>query len=169
MMSGLFDRAGPRGGSDAALVIHQTVPLPEANPQDQRADQNAERYVVKPDGAKVVLPAAVTAFDATNSPGVYRVHSGDESWSFAVNLAPRESDTAPLEPAALESLGVKLGMHLSSGEQVARDRQLRDTELESRQKIWKWLIVGALCVLGMETCLAGWRSRAPVAPLGEPA
>jgi hypothetical protein len=169
MVSSLFDRAGPRVGSDAALVVHDAVPLPAVNmPATQSAD-SVDRVVTKPDGAKVVLPSTATTFDATDMPGVYRYAAGDESWSFAVNVAPRESDTAPLEPAKLEALGVKLGMHLSQTEQAARDRQLRDTELESRQKIWKWLIVGAVSVLLCETLLAGWRARAPIVPLGEPA
>jgi hypothetical protein len=169
MVSSLFDRAGPRSGSDAALVVHDDVPLPEASTQASQNPNSVDRVVTKPDGAKVVLPRTATTFDATDMPGVYRYASGDESWSFAVNIAPRESDTAPLEPAKLEALGVKLGMHLSQTEQAARDRQLRDTELESRQKIWKWLIVGAVCVLLFETLLAGWRARAPIVPLGEPA
>jgi hypothetical protein len=41
--------------------------------------------------------------------------------------------------------------------------------LEGRQKIWKWLIVAALVLLGMETLLAGWRAIAPAVPQGEPA
>ncbi|MEX2186565.1 MAG: BatA domain-containing protein, partial [Pirellulales bacterium] len=168
MMSGLFDRVGPRFSTAATHLVHEAVALPDLDPQRVSDERAADRIVRTPDGGKVVLASAATAFDATDAPGVYEVESADDAWTFAVNLASRESDTAPLEPAQLEALGVKLGMHLSSSEQATRERQLRDTELESRQKIWKWLIVGALCVLGLETALAGWRSRAPAAPLGEP-
>lgn len=169
MLSGAVDRAGPRTAVDAALTVRESIPLPAASRETAANERAAERIVQKPDAARIVVPASATTFDATDEPGVYRYSSAEDSWSFAVNLAPRESDTAPIEPAKLESFGVKLGRHLSQSEQAQRDRQLRDTELESRQKIWKWLIVGALCVLGMETLLAGWRSRAPAAPLGEPA
>ncbi len=179
MMSGLFDRLGPRFSTAATHVVHEAVALPEVtlrNVESQRGNDQrgndrrlGDRVVRTPDGGKVVLASAATAFDATDAPGVYQVESADDAWTFAVNLAPRESDTAPMEPAQLEALGVKLGMHLSSSDRAAQERQLRDTELESRQKIWKWLIVGALCVLGLETVLAGWRSRAPTVPLGEPA
>lgn len=171
MLSSFFDRAGPRVAGDSGFSVNDAVPLPDSSAADGRGPSGraVERTVVKPDGARVVLPESASAFDATDLPGVYRYSAGDESWSFAVNLAPRESDTTPMEPARLEALGVKLGMQLSRSEQTARDRLLRDAELESRQKIWKWLIVGAMCVLGIETLLAGWRSRVPSAPVGEPA
>jgi hypothetical protein len=37
---------------------------------------------------------------------------------------------------------------------------LRDVELESRQKVWQWLLAAALVVLIGETWLAGHYSRA---------
>ena len=42
---------------------------------------------------------------------------------------------------------------------LKRIRQQRDTELESRQKIWRWLVVGALGVLIVETFWAGRAAR----------
>jgi hypothetical protein len=39
------------------------------------------------------------------------------------------------------------------------ERPTPNTELESRQKIWRWLIVGALGVLVLETWWAGRASR----------
>jgi hypothetical protein len=36
---------------------------------------------------------------------------------------------------------------------------LHNTELESRQKLWRWFIVGALAVLLVESWLAGWTAR----------
>ena len=63
---------------------------------------------------------------------------------FAVNLSPAESNTAPLDLEQLEQLGVKTGTALSKSERLERIRQQRDTELESRQKIWRWLIVAHL-------------------------
>lgn len=169
MISGLFDRAGPRLSSAATHIVHDAIALPDQQPNEQTNTSAPRRSVRTPDGATIELATTAAAFDATDAPGVYRVDAGDEPWSLAVNLAPRESDTTPVEPARLEALGVNLGMHLSGAEQAARERQLRDTELESRQKIWKWLIVGALCVLGLETVLAGRRAKAPIVPLGEPA
>ena len=38
---------------------------------------------------------------------------------------------------------------------VERRRQMRDVELEKKQKLWRWLIVAALGILVLETWLAG--------------
>lgn len=167
MISGLADRVGPRDPSGATLAVHESIALPM--PEIQGTPGPVQRTVKKPDGATVAIAHDATTFDGTDLPGVYRVTAGEESWSFAVNIAPRESDTVPFEAARLEPLGIKLGMQLSSTEAAAHNRQLRDTELEGRQKIWKWLIVAALVVLGMETLLAGWPPAAPAVPQGEPA
>jgi hypothetical protein len=43
----------------------------------------------------------------------------------------------------------------SRAQELARLRQLHDTELEGRQKLWRWLLVAALAVLGVETWWAG--------------
>jgi len=39
-------------------------------------------------------------------------------------------------------------------------RQLRDQELESRQKLWRWLLVGALGLVILETWWAGRSEQA---------
>ena len=36
-----------------------------------------------------------------------------------------------------------------------RERHLRTIELENRQKMWRWMIVGVLGLLAAETALAG--------------
>jgi hypothetical protein len=74
-------------------------------------------------------------------------------------LPASESNTAPLELEQLEQLGVKFGTALTASERLDRVRQERDTELESRQKIWRWLVVGALGTLILETWWAGRASR----------
>jgi len=74
--------------------------------------------------------------------------------SFAVNLASMESDTAPLPGERLEQLGVRLGNLPTPADQAERERQLRDIELESRQKLWQWLIVAVIAILGIETLVA---------------
>jgi hypothetical protein len=37
--------------------------------------------------------------------------------------------------------------------------QLQSSELEQRQKLWRWLLVAALAILLLETWLAGWLTR----------
>jgi hypothetical protein len=88
-----------------------------------------------------------------DSPGIH-TNGAD---SVAVNLAPAESDTAPMQMEQLEQLGVKRGVDLTRAERLRRIRQQRDTELEGRQKVWRWLLVACLVLLIGETL---WAARA---------
>ena len=77
----------------------------------------------------------------------------------AVNLAASESNTAPLDLEQLTQRGVHFGGAPTRAERLERIRQQRDSELESRQKVWRWLIVAALATLILETWLAGRAER----------
>ncbi|HMC10169.1 MAG TPA: hypothetical protein VKH44_02720, partial [Pirellulaceae bacterium] len=125
----------PVGKPDSMLVIH------------------------KPDGNESRPSTGAKSFAQTDQPGIYEMGSGAEQQRFAVNLSAAESNTAPLELEQLEQLGVKSGSALSKAERLDRIRQQRDTELESRQKIWRWLVVGALGILILETFWAGRAAR----------
>jgi hypothetical protein len=133
-----------------------TVGEPAALPSRERF---AFTTVHKPDGSEARLAEGATAFDQTDQPGVYQLGAGDSAAQFAVNLASAESNTAPLALEQLEQLGVRLGAVPPKAERLDRIRQQRDTELESRQKIWRWLIVGALGLLIAETWWAGRATR----------
>ena len=53
-----------------------------------------------------------------------------------------------------------LGDNLTTEEAIDNQRQLRDRELESEQKLWQWLLVAALALLGLETLLGTlWTRR----------
>ncbi len=125
-------------------------------------DDRPARTILRPDGSEVKLAADARAFTETSEPGIYRLVAGERGRRFAVNVAADESKTAPLEVAQLEQFGVRLRTQTEEGE---RSQQLRDLELEGRQKLWRWLIAGALGVLILETWLAGLLSR----PRREPA
>jgi hypothetical protein len=150
----LVDRSGDPALKTASAVVGESIPIPK--PDDP--ESTAERVVHRPDGGEFKLPSSAVSFDSADEPGIYTLEIEDRRQPFAVNVAAQESDTQPLEPAALEQLGVKLGAQPSQSAEAERLRQLRDTELEGRQQIWKWLVVAALCILGVETCLAGWRA-----------
>jgi hypothetical protein len=140
-----------RGPAELAgsLTVGEPLPLP--------AERTATTLVQTPDGQQVSVSRDATTFEGTDRPGIYRVQSGDMETQFAVNVAAAESNTAPLELEQLEQWGVKLGTSLTRAERIDRVRQQRDTELESRQKLWRWLIVGALGILIVETW---WAARA---------
>ncbi len=125
------------------------------------ADDRVSRIgtVLKPDGTVVKLAGGASVFDETDQPGVYRLALDDGERQFAVNVASEESRTAPLAIEELEQRGVRLSFATSGVEQAERRRLMRDVELESRQKIWRWLILAALGVLFLETMLAGYLAR----------
>ena len=77
--------------------------------------------------------------------------------SFAVNVDPLESKTAPLQLETLEQLGCRLAEHAPKPLNHAELRQMYNAELENRQKMWRWLILAAIGVLIVETFLAGRR------------
>jgi hypothetical protein len=53
---------------------------------------------------------------------------------------------------------------LADAKKLEEKRQhLHATELENRQKLWRWLLIIALVVLVTETWLAGWLGRRPAA------
>jgi len=153
LIAALLDRACGTTEALASITIGQPVAL--------SGNSSGSSVVVhKPDGVEVrrASDRSLTSSDI-DQPGIYEVTSNAESQRFAVNLAASESNTAPLELEQLEQLGVKTGTALSRAEQLQRIRQQRDTELESHQKIWRWLLVGALGVLILETFWAGRAAR----------
>ena len=89
-----------------------------------------------------------------SEPGVYRqiIPDGTES-KLAVNLMESESNTSV---GGLERLE-KLGVVMADGKSTKRDdtsrRQLRAVELESQQGWWRWIIVGVISVIGLESLL----------------
>jgi hypothetical protein len=114
----------------------------------------------KPDGKREAL-AAGTPFTETDLPGIYVATFGGKERRFAVNLSLDESRTAPLSPDELARLGVPLqtGTEVPVARTQERQRHLQQAELESRQKLWRWLIVCVLAVTFGEIILGGWLSR----------
>ena len=115
--------------------------------------------IINPQQDEFKLANNTTIFDQTNFPGIYRWETSQNNGFFAVNLAPAESQTAPLDPTSLEQHGIQIGRQLSSDEEQKRDRQMRDRELESRQKFWQWLIAAAVVIVLGETWLSGRLAR----------
>jgi hypothetical protein len=156
LMGGLLDLACGGVATPAGISIGAAVPVPSSSTNPTT--------VFAPDGRETQVPAEAATFTATDQPGIYRVMSGTSETRFAVNLPAAESDTAPLDAEQLEQRGVRFGSGLTRAERIERVRQQRDTELESRQKVWFWLIGAALGVLIFETWWAGRAERRIVNP-----
>ncbi|MGH7193461.1 MAG: hypothetical protein ACREJM_08000, partial [Candidatus Saccharimonadales bacterium] len=150
LMQAIVDQACGPPPEDAGIVVHQAARLPSPGAA-------LPTVVEKPTGSRVTLPGGAEAFDQTDEPGLYRVLSRSEDFTFAVNLPPSESATEPLDVEQLEQLGVRFADRLTRSQRAESVRQQRDIELEGRQKVWRWLIVAALAVLIVETWLAGRR------------
>ena len=122
------------------------------------ASRAAQRVVKRPDGTEV--PAGPEQiYTATDLPGVYTVMPGGER--FAVNLSPEESRVAPLTGERFASLGVPVGKRAGeeSKRTAAENRYAQAAELESRQKLWRWIVVFCVGVLLCETVIAAKLSR----------
>lgn len=113
-----------------------------------------------PDGSDQTVPDGQTNFSGTSLPGVYTVASAGTSRSFVVNLDPSESRILPVGVDELERLGVPTA-RVASAEAAEANRKVRfqNAELESRQKMWRWFIVGTMAVLLVESWLAGRTAR----------
>jgi hypothetical protein len=119
--------------------------------------------VVTPEGKQVDLPADQKSFSDTGVPGVYVVRSGatTQTSSFAVNLDSTESRIAPISIDEFERLGVPVTHQVGTlTPESKRQVRVQNAELENRQKLWRWLLLGTLAVLLIETYLAGRAARA---------
>jgi hypothetical protein len=147
LMFSFFD-AGTNAGATEQYTVGKPIDFP---PSDSA-------MIVDPSGEsfeyKQVLDQRLI-----NEPGVYQFQTAKQSSPFAVNLSESESRTEPLDDEALAGFGVLLGENLPAVETLENERQLRDRELESEQRLWQWILVLALALLGLETLLGALWSR----------
>ncbi len=162
MVEELVEECTPRRLASTSYRVGDSVTLPGGSSSERRV-------VVRPDGSEFVVPSDAATFTGTTQPGIYTLKTPEGDRPFAVNLAAGESQTVPMEVEELERRNVQIGMQATQSEEYDRLRQLRDRELESRQKLWKWLVLAALLVVGAETWLAGKRAQQSPGVSGESA
>lgn len=131
-----------------------------------RSDQGASASLRTPEGKQLKLPAGQMSFSETHVPGIYTIHSDSAQDSrFAVNLDSTESRTAPLPTDEFERLGAPVAHQVGTlTPEIKRQVRLQNAELENRQKLWRWLILGTLAVLLVETYLAERAARKASVP-----
>ncbi len=116
-----------------------------------------------PDGATIDFDLAQPGPGPVAEPGIYRFVQPDNAAApeirLAANLDPAESNTDVMPLEQLTAFNVSVGRHVDAEAEIETRRQLHDVELESRQKLWKWLIVAAVGFLIAETWLAGRTDR----------
>lgn len=158
LLYSILERSRPSALPAGHLVVGDPIPLSDA-PAGGGAE--APTRVLRPDGREVSVAGA--SYQDTSLPGEYRV-GPTGSRSFVINVPSEESRTGPLSLESFEKLGIPMPKEMTQEERVAAKDQKRlmaATELESRQKLWRWLILaGFLFVIG-ETWLARRVSGAP--------
>jgi hypothetical protein len=156
LLCSILDLSGGIHSTLAQFHIGDEVDLASLTP----AAITSSLSVRKPDGAVVQLAAGETRFSDTDLPGIYAVTSLQPAVRFAVNLDGAESRTAMLPADELQRLGVPMkAREIAVSAQIEQKRRLHDSELEDRQKLWRWLTLTALMVLLGETFVAGWLTR----------
>ena len=146
----------------AANLVGRPISLPD--------DEETTTELKGPDGNISLSPES--KFFYAREPGLYNLTSPGKA-TFAVNLAPAESQTAPLPEERLAGLKLPLGPVSSEGtaKTEARRQAMLDAELEKKQQWWRWLIGGAIILAILETWLGGrtWRQPAVASETGEAA
>ena len=150
----LLEQSAPITTQARQLIVGDMVPFP--------GDFAGETIsLTKPDGTAVQWKKG-EAFAGTDQPGFYS--ATEPKLLFAVNLDPLESRTAPIPEEQLASLGLPLKREeapVSVAEQKQHEQLVLATEQESRQKLWRKLLVAALAILVIEAAAARWASSRP--------
>lgn len=123
-------------------------------PLRQASSTPSPAVVTLADGSTVDWPADQPTFDRTDRPGRYEVDRGSAEEIIAVNLPPEESRVDPLPREQLEAFGLTLSSSAIPAQLPAQLDELRQqqvAELEERQQLWKWLLLGAGCLVMVET------------------
>lgn len=156
----VLEQAGVSIQQSAGVAIGRPLTLPTVD----------ARAILRPDGRRIELQPGSRTYDQTDEPGIYTViTAADQKTAFAANLAASESQTAPMDPEKLEQLGVPLKPPEIANNPLNdehRRREMAASELEEKQKFWRWAIVAAMIVLLGESLLAGRYSRSAPGSVG---
>ncbi len=162
LLYSILEYNGVFEGQQSQYFISDNIRIPH-----QGTSTNPQ--IRKPDNSLAQLEPGQQIFNETELPGIYSIESQTRDHLFAVNLPVQESRTAPMSLDDFEQLGIPLqsssGIRPERTQQVKRHSSL--IEMESEQKLWRWLLVILLAVLIFETWLAGWLTRPAVLTQGE--
>jgi len=155
-----LEYGGAFAGCQAQYFVGDPVPVPEpVRAGFKPAPANVD--IRRPDDSVVHLDADRQAFTQTDLPGIYAVTSSSPSQLFAVNLPAAESRTDAMPIEEIERRGISLksasGIVPAAGEREVQRHSLG--EMESQQKLWRWVFVATLAILLVETWLGGWLMR----------
>ena len=175
LLYGALEYGGALATHQAQYFVGDLVPLPSPT-----SSGPVDTQVHKPDGSTVRLGKEQQTFAQTDLPGIYSISNPIGSanpqsairnpQSFAVNLPVAESRTDPMGIEDLEKLGVSLKPAAVVVSDTTRPaaRHNSFSEMESQQKLWRWVLVAMFLLLLIETWLGGWLTRPSPSPEREP-
>lgn len=146
LISGMYRLATPAVNSPTAYRVGTFAEVPS---DDMLFDPKGKELEGERDASKTTKRYSLL------EPGLYRrvTSVGIES-TLAVNLLESESNTAVGGFERLEKLGVVMSESKPKKKtDDASKRQLRAVELESQQGWWRWVIVGVIGVIGLESLM----------------
>lgn len=152
LIHSLLDLSGVLNRAPRQHLVGGEVPLASTNAVS----------VTRPDGE-------TSSEMKVDQPGLYSVSSGTNRFRFAANIDPRESRVDALPAEELERYGVTLHEVRPETLSDEKKRELKHSELEQRQKLWRWLIAAALVLLSIEILMAGRLARRPATTTAAPA
>ena len=156
LMNELLDLANRRPSVRNSFQVGDAVSLPLPH-------TSTARWIESPDGDQIPLALDEESFSQVDQPGIYVLHQDETDAKFAVNLNYDESRTDSMDVEKLAVHNVTLGSVPVEQEVIEQLRREGNVNLEARQKIWKWVIVGAIIVLLAETLLASRKQVASYA------
>jgi hypothetical protein len=153
LLYGWLEAAGFRNERPASWLVGDLLP-----------NQNCTTLTLPGGGSRTLKPGE--GFIA-EMPGLFTLYGdGGASEQIAVNIAPDEGRVAPMDPAGLRELGVRVEADAASvAARAAAREQLALNEEEGRQRAWAWLLALLLVLLALETWLAaGIQPSKPARP-----
>jgi hypothetical protein len=155
LLFSIYSDHGPQVSGARQIFVGEPLPLEE-------------------DETKLTLPSGTSESISADQPwrpeepGIYRVSNGERERSFAVNLRPSESELTPLGTESLAALGVPVDRRAAADATTSGEskRNLRSTEAEAKQNLWRWAVVILLTMLVAEAWLATRTGGATIQPEG---
>ena len=161
MMNGFLEYLGKQREFDPVNYVGDELDLAQFQFESEIAT------IRMPDGE--IATGNVNEKFHLNAKGIYTLAATEEALAnenaihLAVNLPPAESKTDPISFDLLKAAGVPIQTqsirNIEDAQNVGDQRQLMNRELESQQKLWKWILLLAIFFLLSETILAGLRQR----------
>jgi hypothetical protein len=162
LLYSILEHGGTLAERQSQYFTGDSVPVPA-----RAAAATAGRRIRRPDGSTAEIDRQV--FMQTDLPGIYTMESPSGNRQFAINLFPAESRTDPIAIEEIEKMGVALEpvSDVAPADTTQAMRHRSFVQMESEQKLWRWVLVAALAMLLIEIWLGGWLARPATGSEGE--